>query len=131
MFLEHWDKAKHSDNLFVPIIILPDDFFRKNLITFRFFLWIATTLSEQNEKIHAEMNNFWEIVKELFKDKTHHRECTICFYERPAIVSKCGHHLCIQCLAKLRICPFCRSPIDPTELRTLKDARKMGIPVFD
>jgi len=149
-----------SDKLWMDHHFMPkihsDEFLRKNLITLRFIFWINTLSisfdrwSEQQQKKfwssrlwkmykNNEKNlkssleyacNLWIYIQDLFKDKTHHRECIICCEKRPAIVSECGHCACIQCFEILDNCHICRIPIDHSELMNLKDALQIGRPVF-
>jgi len=38
-------------------------------------------------------------------------ECYICLISNRVLVTKCSHHLCKYCYAKLSVCPFCRTDL--------------------
>lgn len=91
-------------------------------------------ISNMIEKILTNSNenacNFWIYIQDLVKNKTHHRECNICYRERQMIVAVCGHSICLPCFERMKYCPFCRMSIDHSKLITLEEANKNGIPVY-
>ena len=74
--------------------------------------------------------DFWNYFQNLLKDKTHHRECKICYTERLMIVAACGHSICLPCFERINDCPYCKKQIDHSQLITLEEAIQNGIPVY-
>ena len=75
--------------------------------------------------------DFWIYIQDLLKDKTHYRECKICYRNRQMIVSECGHSICLPCFERMKYCPFCREPIDHLKLMTEKQAEENGRRVYN
>ena len=140
------------DNLLKQQIIF--DFFKNRSLTGRFLLYFFSPSSldiwiEKQKKIclskfykiseiierrltnsFEEACDFWIYIQDLLKDKTHYRECKICYRERLMIVAVCGHSTCLQCFEKMDDCPICRMPIDHSKLITLEKAIKNGILIY-
>jgi hypothetical protein len=77
-----------------------------------------------------EACDFWIYIQDLLKDKTHYRECKICYRKRLMIVAVCGHSTCLPCFERMDDCPICRMPIVHSQLITLEEAIKNGILVY-
>lgn len=72
------------------------------------------------KKIHTiKMNDVFiindiELVQAYIQNiNNSNEECNICLEEEYEIIDlKCSHKLCIECLQKINMCPFCRMEID-------------------
>lgn len=74
--------------------------------------------------------NTFDYYAALFdKKETFLSECKVCFVSYPDwALLECGHSLCIDCIDKVEICPFCRRDIyyhvESIDVQQLMDTRK-------
>ena len=153
---EHRNDHLNIKNIFDDLLKQQNifDFFKNRSLTVRFRLYFFSPSSldiwiEKQKKIcwsrlykfsnmiekiltnsFENACDFWIDIQDLLKDKTHYRECSICYRKRLMIVSECGHSTCLSCFEQMGDCPFCRKPIDHSKLITLEEAEKNGKPVY-
>jgi hypothetical protein len=68
--------------------------------------------------------------REYFRNKQYDLECQICIEVLESKVTACGHCFCPNCLSNMKNCAICRSEIDKSKNRSVRDAIIAKIPIY-